>query len=108
MNSGQFPKSVPLHEEAQVIDTVMNSQNVSQQTFIQQVLRQILDYAFFLDSFYHARLNPPLTTIAPGPRGPRAARNTKPSVLILSRLLILIHMMSWENCFLTILLMVLS
>ena len=94
MNSGQFPKSVPLHEEAQVIDTVMNSQNVSQQTFIQQVLRQILDYAFFLDSFYHARLNPPLTTIAPGPRGPRSPRNTKSGVLTLSRLLILIHMMS--------------
>ena len=65
MNRGQFPKSVPLQEEAQVVDTVMNEQNVSQQTFIQQVLRQILDYAFFLDSFYHARLNPPLTTIAP-------------------------------------------
>ena len=78
MNRGQFPKSVPLQEEAQVVDNVMNGQNVSFKTFIQQVLRQIIDidHAFFLDSFYHARLNPPLTTIAPGPRGPRAARNT--------------------------------
>ena len=29
MNRRQFPKSVPLQEEAQVVDNVMNGQNVS-------------------------------------------------------------------------------
>ena len=43
MNKVHFSNSVPLQEEAQVVDNVMNGQNVSFKTFIQQVLRQIID-----------------------------------------------------------------